>query len=324
MAKFKIMAMAGGLGTTLSSMLHGLNNTLHGTLKDYMNHVDLFAGTSVGAMTALFFANHEDPSEALNDWDNFTQQAFQDVMKAENLPSLVGAFLGFNSIFNVQQLREFLIRYFGKDLRLGELKKKVLIVSFQLDSGLPGNARRWQPKVFTNFDGEADNDQLVVDVALRTSALPIGYPLYQSLAGTGPGYVDGFVVANNPSMIAITQMMDQVPLDNMLLLAITTGANIIGKTMYLDPQFSDGLAAWGYRQWMLDPSRPLLLLDLMSQANGETVSYQSRKLLGDRYHVLNPPLVNELVPDDAETKRLLQETADWLKASGWYDPALAA
>lgn len=324
MSKFKIMAMAGGLGSTLSSLLNGLNGVLHGNLKDYMNKVDLFAGTSVGGLTSLFFANREDPSQALSDWNNFTKLALLDVLKGENLPSLAGALFGFNSVFNVQGLRDYLVEYFGPNLRLGDLKKKVLIASFKLDNGLPGDARRWKPKIFNNFDGDPDCNELVVDVALRTSALPVCYPVYQSLAGTGPGYVDGFAVADNPAMLAIAQMVDHVGLENMLVLAITTGANMIGKTMYLDPEFSDGLASWGYRQWMLDPGKPMLLLDLLSQSSGEAVNYQARKLLKDRYHCLNPPLVNEMVPDDPETKRLLQETADWLVASGWYALAMPA
>jgi patatin-like phospholipase/acyl hydrolase len=314
---YKILSMDGGLGSTLASLLHGLNARLPATHKTYLNQADLFAGTSVGAMTSLFLAKHSDPTEALDDWDDFTRLAFSDVIGAENIPNLLGSFLGVNSIFTVDRLRGYLVDYFGKTLTLGDLKKRVLVVAFQLDNGLDGADRRWGPRIFTNFEGSPDCDELVVDVALRSSALPIGYPIYQSLAATGPGFVDGFVVANNPSMIAMCEVIDSHPMDEMLVFSLGTGANLLGKTMYLEPQMANGIAGWGYRQWLLDPKRPLLLLDLLSQSSSEQVDFQCQKLLGDRYLRLEPVLVNEAVPDYPETLAWFDKTAEWLQTSGW-------
>ena len=63
--------------------------------------------------------------------------------------------------------------------------------------------RHWKPKFFHNLErgGSKDGGELVVDVALRTSAAPTYFPSYQ-------GYVDGGVVANNPTMAALAQALD--------------------------------------------------------------------------------------------------------------------
>jgi hypothetical protein len=286
-----------------------------------MNQADLFAGTSVGAMTSLFFARHDDPADALEDWDNFTRVALNNVISLETIPNIVGSLMGLTPLFNVERLRSFLVEYFGPNLMLGELKRKVMVVTFELDNGLSGSARSWRPRIFSNLTDGPDSHELVVDLALRSSALPIAYPIYQSLKGTGPSYVDGFVVANNPSMIAVSELLDEHPLEDMLVFSIGTGANVLGKTMYLDPAPINGLVPWGYRQWMLDPARPLLLLDLMSQANLEAIDLQCQKFLKDRYFRLEPALVNEAVRPDSETQALLGDAAQWLKTSGWLDSA---
>ena len=319
MAHYKILAMDGGLGRTLASILHSLHDLLDGDARLYMNEADLLAGTSVGAMTCLFFANHVDPAEALQDWDNFNRVAFRDMIKGESLPNFVGGLLGFNSMMRFDNLRDCLLEYFGSSLTLGDLKKKVLVTAFELDNGETGSARQWRPRVFTNLTDGPDNYELVVDVALRSSSLPCVFPIYQSVKGTGPAYVDGFVVANNPSMIAMLQVMDDHPLHEQLVFSLGTGANIIGKTMYLEPGLTNGMASWGYRQWLLDPRRPLLLLDLMSQANLEAIDMQCQKLLKDRYFRVEPVLVNEAVEANAETQDLLKRASQWLKASGWLD-----
>ena len=74
----------------------------------------------------------------------------------------------------------------------------VLIPSFQLDNQAPhAGQRQWKPKFFHNYPGpDSDGAELVVDVAMRTSAAPIYFPTYQS-------YIDGGVVANDPSMAAL-------------------------------------------------------------------------------------------------------------------------
>lgn len=232
---------------------------------------------------------------------------------------------GVSSVFSSFDLRQFFIEYFGATTRLGDLKKKVAITSFQLDNGEAPPLRSWKPKVFHNFEregqSEPDLDELVVDVALRTAAAPVEEPIYQGLAGTGPGFVDGGVVANNPAMIGVAQALSAgVPLQDILLFSLSTGRNLVGDVQYLAPVLTNGVAPWGYFQWLLDPRHPLALLEMVLEGSSDAVDYQCDRILGpERFHRLNPPISRFQVPNDALTTALVGESVDFLVSSGWLD-----
>lgn len=82
----------------------------------------------------------------------------------------------------------------------------VLVPAFQLDNMDPkapsadtvtSTNRRWIPRFFHNLNNSESLDEKVVDIALRSSAAPTYFPIYQ-------GFVDGGVFANNPALCAIT------------------------------------------------------------------------------------------------------------------------
>ena len=67
------------------------------------------------------------------------------------------------------------------------------------------NKEGWRPAVFSNMPRgagqvEPDNDLHVWDAAMRTSAAPTFFPVFR-------GYTDGGIVANNPSIIAVSKAM---------------------------------------------------------------------------------------------------------------------
>jgi hypothetical protein len=229
------------------------------------------------------------------------------------------------SVFSSFDLRQFFIDYFGATTTLGNLKHKVAITAFQLDDGAPPPHRAWKPKVFQNYRAEngvePDLNELVVDVAMRTAAAPVEEPIFQSLSGSGPGYVDGGLVANNSSMIGLAQALSTgIDMKEILLLSVSTGRNLVYDIQYLDPNFVNGVAPWGYFQWLLNPWKPLALLELAIEGGSEAVHYQVTQLLGEqRYYRLNPPIRNFQVPDDPTTREFVDETVNFLRSSGWLD-----
>jgi hypothetical protein len=315
--------MDGGNGGNTGIFLSDIESRIKTQGKEFLNRVDLFAGTSAGGVNALFFAHNTDPTVALEGIFRFDEQIIQSAIFGENPWNLFNAFAGTGSILSTGKMRDFYCDYFGATTTLAQLKHPVLLTSFQLDNGLQGRARSWVPKMFSNLPGDPTASELVVDVACRSSALPIVYPIFQSMAGTGPAYVDGALIANNPSMIALARCLTDLDLSDINMMSIGNGKNVLGKSMYLDPPLDNGICSWGYRQWLMDPTNPLLLMDMFLQSSDEAVVYQCRQLLKERFWRVNPPLVHGQVPNDPETQQICTEAAAWLIKSGWAAPAVA-
>jgi patatin-like phospholipase/acyl hydrolase len=142
-----------------------------------------------------------------------------------------------------------------------------------------------------------------VDVALRTSAAPAYFPIYQ-------GYIDGGVVVNNPSMCALAQAINPETggqsLRKVTLLSIGTGAN----SRFLPEQDAD----WGLAQWAPH------LISLMIEGGVGLADYQCRQILGARYLRINPVLPTPMGMDQVKQIPALQslaESEDLRVAIGW-------
>lgn len=315
---YRILSMDGGNGLAISRMLHEVQKTLAPEQSDLLGQVDLFAGTSFGGLSALFLAMHDDPSSAVPQLTEFCGAIYENLLRGVSVPRLLTAIAGQSALESTDRLREFLIGQYGATTRLGDLKHKVMIVSFQLDNGQPEDSRSWAPHIYTNFPADVvDCNELVVDVAMRTSAVPIVNPIYQSMAGTGPGYIDGGVVANNPAMCALAQALNHQPRKEIKLLSIGIGRSILGNTLFLNPKMAGGVASWGYGRWLLNPSEPLLLLDMFFEGDTAAVDWQCRELLDQQYHRLSPPKIQQFRALDLECEKEVQEAVSWLGSSGW-------
>jgi patatin-like phospholipase/acyl hydrolase len=290
MSSYRILSLdGGGIRGLLTVILLERLEAAHAGL---LAQVDLFAGTSTGGVLALGLAAGFSPSEGRKLYEEKGAFVFADSVWDDLLD--LGTAMG--AQYSNDNLKKVLLEQFG-DQTLGDLPKKVLISSFDLDNEAiwPGAVRTWKPKFFHNYPGpDSDADQRVVDVALRTSAAPVYFPIYQ-------GYIDGGVVANNPSMCALAQALDKGTgrqrVEDVVLLSVSTGRN---------PQFLDvGHADWGWTQWVVD----LRLINVMLGGNVGLADYQCQRVLGERYHRLDPVLPEAIDLDDVKQIPRLKELA---------------
>lgn len=316
---YHILSLDGGgiRGLLSVALLERLERARPGFLKQ----IDLFAGTSTGSILALGLAYGMTPSELRKLYDDQGKWIFQDSL-LDNMRDL-----GFvrGARYSNRHLKQALIERFGSHT-LGDLKKKVLVAAFDLDNGSVNldKPRMWKAKFFHNFSGDdSDADERIVEVALRSSAAPTYFPVYQ-------GYVDGFVVANNPSMCALTQVIgaedraESAEMTDIALLAVGTGLN----QRYLPQKDAD----WGLRQWAIQfPRRQhqlyvMPLIYMMWEGSVDLANYQCRQLLGDRFHRLDALLPQLVDIDSVGQMALLNDVAnkmDLKRVLQWLDAHFA-
>jgi len=123
---------------------------------------------------------------------------------------------------------------------------------------------------------------------LRSAAAPIYFPTYQ-------GFIDGGVVAINPSTCALAQAYHEGFRD-VRLLSLGTGTN----PRWLEEQNAD----WGVIQWGLK------LVNIFMDGVSEVADYQCRQILRENYFRQQPLLPYSLGMDDWQATDDLIDLAD--------------
>ena len=231
--------------------------------------IDLIAGTSTGGIIALGLGRGMTPTQLKQLYRTRGAEIFDDgwFPISTDLGGIAGA------DYDNDGLKRILAETFGK-ATLGTLGKRVLIPAYDLHDAaavIEGvRTATGKPKFFHNFPGPgSDAGELLVDVALATSAAPTYFPTHK-------GYIDGGVHANNPAMAALAQAIHAKTggqqLGDVLLLSIGT---------VIQPAYIDGDKDWGVTQW----AKPLV--NILLDAGMQNVNYQCTQLLGDRFVRVN-------------------------------------
>lgn len=301
MATYRILALDGGgiRGVLSATILERLEADCPG----FLDKVDMFAGTSTGGILALGLAAGLSPTRVREMYETsgkkvFAQTPLRAALGLEKIDQWVQA------DYSNRPLHQTLSEQFGS-MTLGDLKKSVLVVSFDLDNKLTGHPQRqWKAKIFNSLGQDPDRKEKVVDVALRTSAAPTYFPVYQ-------GFVDGGTVANNPSMCAVAQAISRSKNGgrqsqrNIRLLSVGTGNN----PRYVE--VGDQQGNWGYIQWIPH------LIDLLLDGSVDLVNYQCRQMLGEKYLRLNPVVYEPMALDDVTKIEPLKTIAHNLDQEIW-------
>ncbi len=305
MSKYRILSIDGGgiRGLVTTILLQRITATPG--LEDFLKSVDLISGTSTGGLLALGLAYGLDLAQIRDLYVKKGPLIFDDswLDDLKDLGKLRGA------DYSIKHLRSTLKELFG-DITLGQLNKRVLITSFDLDNEDPDPEKRtWKPKLFHNFPGtNSDSSFYAADVGLYTSAAPTYFPSVD-------GYIDGGVYATNPSICALAQTQDNryspTPrIKDVYLLSLGTGTSL----QYITGNSHD----WGYIRWL----KPLI--NLMFDGTAGIADYQCFQFLGNRYHRLAPVFPSGVVVPMDDIKKIpymiefaetlvIDDTIKWLK-----------
>jgi patatin-like phospholipase/acyl hydrolase len=171
----------------------------------FMDEVDLIVGTSAGGLLTLLLASGYSTEECDEIYSFAAPHIF-----AYNPIRVLNPFRSKYSDRNKQEIMQY---YFGERC-FSDLVKTTCVIAFRLDGRKSRthsffNKEGWRPAVFSNMPRlhgivEPDLKLKVWDAAMRTSAAPTYFPVFR-------GYTDGGIVANNPSILAVSKAMAHYP-----------------------------------------------------------------------------------------------------------------
>lgn len=266
--------------------------------KPFLHKVELFAGTSTGAILALALAQGMTPKQLVALYIDHGDEIFAPRDLVDTVSGPVDELLRAN--YSLDELQKILSTYFD-GRTLGDLPKRVLVPSFDLDNeARPPAARHWKPKFFHNYDSPGnDRGESMVDVALRSCAAPTFFPSHQ-------GYIDGGVVANSPATCALAQAIREgAQLADIRLLSLGTGFN---------PKVLRGNKLdWGKTQWLAE------IVTLLMDGMPGVVDFQCQQLLHERYHRLDTVLAQVIDLDEVARVSTLLDIADALPLEATLD-----
>jgi len=296
---YRILSLDGG--GVRAVMQAVILNRLVKLYPNLLQEVDMFTGTSAGAIVAAALAVGVPPEQTVTFYEEevgkiFSEGAYKRVLSIDNT---IGA------CYSNEELKNMLLREMG-DKKLSDLTQKILIPTFHLDccevkEDKQPNASpaRWRPEFYHNLSNSKNSDTSLVDAVLKTTAAPTYFPICN-------GFIDGGVVANNPALTALSTLLasNTAQLHDVVILSLSTGSNPKGipKSAYKDGNW--GLLEWGPH-----------IIDLLLDSSTEAIDYQCRCILTDRYHRVDPLLPNEVGLDDASAVPKLKEFANQIDLS---------
>ncbi len=286
MKRYRILTFDGGgiRGALTISLLNRINNKLPGIFKN----TDLYAGTSTGALIALGFA---------------AKLSIEDLQKLYSFETSKRIFKPYSPgilrpRYNINRFKDIVESIFPSNMCLTDLDYKVIIPAFKVDED---NNNGWRPIFFSNLPSSDYNDMKVVDVALASCAAPIYFSSYNK-------YIDGGVVANNPSTVALSFALGMLcgrrSLSSIRLFSVGTG--------YSPNYIKYNTAYWGAIQWLLSPDPPVPLINLLLDGAARADDMITSQLLGKNYQRLNPILTESIGMDQYWKIDFLKDFADRL------------
>lgn len=192
---------------------------------------NVIAGTSVGGIQALGYANGMTPTDLQNFFIEdgpwiFSTSTTTPGLRATTLDKISTMVFG-GSFYSNANLIARLNDEFGLET-LQDMKTNVLITACDYNLNNPSYAQKAIPTLFSNANipGYTGRNQLAADVALATSSAPLYFPAANF---NKANFVDGGIIQNNPAQLALTIGQTLYPsADRFCILSVGTGIGDIG------------------------------------------------------------------------------------------------
>ncbi len=273
----RILSLDGGgiRGLVTSQWLRGAEDAFARSGKaGLLANFDLVAGTSSGALIACALAVGLGPGQIMDVFRDQRDRIFPGL--AGRLWSRAGrVFTQGPSAprYDGKGLDEVLQEVFGKTT-LGQLDAKVMVTSYDTISRTPIIFKSFHPR---------HRDLLVWEVCRATASAPTYFPAYGMVVdGVQRSLIDGGIVANNPTALAIAEALRQdsgvSQCSQLLVLSVGSGART-------RPISLRSAREWGALEWAVP------IIDVLFDGNSDSVDYVARQLVGDGYFRLQTALL---------------------------------
>lgn len=255
---------------------------------DFLNSIDLFSGTSTGAIIALALASGKDCKYIDSLYDYKTSK----YIFGHNRINL------FRPKYSNNNLKRELSKHFPENLKIKDLKKYAFIPTFNIKGH---NSPNWEPVFINNLTSNNTDKFTVLDSALASSAAPTFFPAHKY-------FIDGGVVASSPSALAAFYTLSKlktIPSSrNIRILSIGTGDspdNITIKNL-----------SWGAIQWTFTPFRKVKspLLSIMLEGSSLVDNLYCSEIFKNNYFRINPTLDFHIGMDQYKHVDYLKDLAD--------------
>lgn len=210
-SKIRVLSLNGGgvRGLFTISLLAEMERVLSKGDESYSiaQHFDLIAGTSIGGLLALGLADGKNARELKESVEAYAQKIFPPANFVQKILRFFKKLGGHQ--YNGDDISKAVKAIVGSDRTIRDLKRRVLIPTLNITSGRPYFIKTCHNPRFTR-----DDQFNLVDVALATSAAPTYFqPHYIECVNSY--FVDGGLLANNPSLVAhhevVTDLLHEFP-----------------------------------------------------------------------------------------------------------------
>jgi patatin-like phospholipase/acyl hydrolase len=249
---YRILIIAGGgvFGAIPAAFL-----AKHFKDKPLTDHFDCFAGTSIGGILSMMYANGCTAESVLHDFKVMAPKAFPKRKWYQRINPFRPSYKG-------KGLQEALQEAFG-ETTAGELVKPIVVPSMDFEL--------LKPKVFDTLIKDVDADRPCWEIGMATAAAPTYFPPFQS-------FIDGGLVANIPIMetVAAVRNAERVAYRDMEVFVLGTGHY---PTI---PHDMREVRKWSKFKWIMP------IIDLAVKANEMRSAFISRQMDFKKLEIFDP------------------------------------